>query len=122
MPTDPNERREKQRQPERRQTPVTFMTTPLLLGVLKSAAYTTTTGQHVRRLIWSMWSNHIVSATWAGVPAVNLFDMLADLPADIRAEVAALFLMDLEPRNELLKTLLHESGEWELIDLKTAFN
>jgi hypothetical protein len=93
---------------------------PSILATLTSAA-DTSGGTALRQLVWSLWTNHLATGIWQGVPTVNLFDAMTAIDDDTRQEFATLLTMPLHVRTDTIRQILHESGEWDRIDIIPAF-
>jgi len=93
---------------------------PNLLTTLTSAA-DTSGGMALRKLVWSLWTNHLATGIWQGIPAVNLFDSITALDDSTRQEFATLLTLPLDARTDTIRQLLHDSGEWDRIDTILAF-
>jgi len=92
-----------------------------LLHIL-ARCHDTSGGLALRQLVWSLWTQNLATPVWKGTPTVNLFDTLTSLDDETRAEFAALIAQPLPARNQSLNQLLHESGEWDRIDITPAFS
>lgn len=92
-----------------------------LLHLLTHAS-DTSGGHALRQLVWSLWTQNLVTPVWRGCPQVNLWNTITSLDDETRAEFAALLAMPLKTRNEQIDHLLKTSGEWDRIDTLPAFD
>ena len=93
---------------------------PSLRTTLTSAA-DTSGGRALRQLVWSLWTNHLATGIWQGIPSINLFDAITALDDSDRQEFATLLTLPLDARTDTIRQILHESGEWDRIDTTPAF-
>ena len=81
---------------------------PLTLKILAHAP-DSSGGEALRELLWSLWNQKRYC---------NLWESIGDLGREERAELVQLFLMNTEDRERVLRALLHETGEWDRIDVR----